>query len=44
MTQLFDEKGVVTPVTAVVAMPNVVTKVKTIESDGYNALQLGSEA
>lgn len=43
MTQLFDEKGVVTPVTAVVAMPNVVTKVKTIESDGYNALQLGSE-
>ena len=43
MTQLFDEKGVVTPVTAVVALPNTITKVKTVETDGYNALQLGSE-
>ncbi len=43
MTQLFDDKGVVTPVTAVVAMPNTVTKVKTVESDGYNAVQVGSE-
>lgn len=43
MTQLFDDKGVVTPVTAVVAMPNTITKVKTIESDGYNAVQVGSE-
>ena len=43
MTQIFDESGVVTPVTAVVALPNTVTKVKTVESDGYNAVQLGSE-
>jgi large subunit ribosomal protein L3 len=43
MTQLFDDKGVVTPVTAIVAMPNTVTKVKTVESDGYNAVQLASE-
>lgn len=43
MTQLFDEKGVVTPVTAIVAMPNTVTKVKSNESDGYSAIQLGSE-
>lgn len=43
MTQLFDDKGVVTPVTAIVAMPNTVTRVKTVESDGYNAVQLASE-
>lgn len=43
MTQLFDDKGVVTPVTAVVAMPNTVTKVKTVATDGYNAVVLGSE-
>jgi large subunit ribosomal protein L3 len=43
MTQLFDETGKVHPVTAVLAMPNTITKVKTVESDGYNALQLGSE-
>ena len=38
MTQIFDESGVVTPVTAVVALPNTVTKVKTVESDGYNEI------
>lgn len=43
MTQLFDDKGIVTPVTAIVAMPNVITKVKTVETDGYNAVQVGSE-
>lgn len=43
MTQIFDESGVVTPVTAVVALPNTITKVKTVDSDGYNAIQLGSE-
>jgi large subunit ribosomal protein L3 len=43
MTQLFDEKGIVTPVTAIVALPNTITKVKTAETDGYNALQLASE-
>ncbi len=43
MTQLFDESGRVTPVTVVVASPNVVTKVKTVESDGYTSVQLGTE-
>lgn len=41
MTQLFDEKGVVTPVTAVMVDANVVTRVKTLESDGYNSVQVG---
>ena len=41
MTQIFDEKGKVIPVTVVEAGPcNVVTK-KTIENDGYEAVQLG---
>ena len=43
MTQLFDEQGKVTPVTAVVASPNVVTKVKSVDSDGYSAVQVGTE-
>lgn len=43
MTQLFDEGGKVTPVTAVVAAPNMVTKVKTVDSDGYSAVQVGLE-
>ncbi len=43
MTQLFDESGRVTPVTVVVASPNVVTKVKTADSDGYSAVQVGTE-
>ena len=42
MTQRFDEKGVVFPVTAVVVEPNTVTKIKTIESDGYTAVQVGA--
>ena len=41
MTQVFDESGVVHPVTVVEAGPCVVTQVKTPESDGYGALQLG---
>ncbi len=41
MTQIFDEKGVVIPVTAILAGPCVVSQVKTIETDGYNAVQLG---
>ena len=41
MTQVFDEKGVVIPVTVVQAGPCVVAQVKTIETDGYNAVQLG---
>jgi large subunit ribosomal protein L3 len=41
MTQIFDEKGNVIPVTVIEATPNVVAQVKTIENDGYNAVQLG---
>ena len=41
MTQIFDEKGNVIPVTVVEAGPCVVAQVKTEESDGYNAIQLG---
>ena len=41
MTQIFDEKGKVIPVTVIEAGPCVVAQVKTVESDGYNAVQLG---
>ena len=41
MTQIFDEKGNVVPVTVIEAGPCVVAQVKTIETDGYNAIQLG---
>ena len=41
MTQIFDEQGVVIPVTVVEAGPCVVTQVKTVETDGYNSIQLG---
>lgn len=41
MTQLFDEKGAVVPVTVIEAGPCFVTQVKTTETDGYNAVQLG---
>ena len=41
MTQIFDEKGVVTPVTAVNVDHWFVTQVKTKENDGYCAVQLG---
>lgn len=41
MTQLFDDKGNVTGVTVIEAGPNYVTQVKTVERDGYNAIQLG---
>lgn len=41
MTQLIDDDGVATPVTIVQAGPCVVTQVKTEESDGYNAIQVG---
>jgi large subunit ribosomal protein L3 len=43
MTQLFDEKGEVIPVTVIEAGPCFVTQVKTEESDGYRAVQLGFE-
>ena len=41
MTQIFDESGKVIPVTVVEAGPCVVTQVKTVEKDGYNAVQMG---
>ncbi len=41
MTQVFDEKGVVTPVTVLSAGPMVVTQVKDTQKDGYQALQVG---
>ena len=41
MTQVFDENGVVYPVTVVKTSPNVVTQVKTKDRDGYEALQVG---
>ena len=40
-TRIYDEKGAVVPVTVVEATPNHVTQVKTVDSDGYNAVQLG---
>ena len=43
MTQIFDEKGKVIPVTVIEAGPCVVAQVKTVETDGYNAIQLGFE-
>ena len=43
MTQIFDENGKVIPVTVVEAGPCVVTQKKTVETDGYEAIQLGFE-
>ena len=43
MTQIFDEAGRVVPVTVIQAGPCWVTQVKTQDSDGYNAVQLGFE-
>lgn len=41
MTQVFDERGEVTPVTVISAGPCVVTQIRTTENDGYEAVQLG---
>lgn len=41
MTQIFDENGVLIPVTVLQAGPCVVTQVKTVENDGYAAVQVG---
>ncbi len=43
MSQLFDEKGKVTPVTLVKAGPCYITQIKTEEKDGYDAVQIGFE-
>lgn len=41
MTQIFNENGALTPVTVLQAGPCVVTQVKTVENDGYKAVQVG---
>ena len=41
MTQIFDENGTLVPVTVLQAGPCVVTQVKTVENDGYSAVQVG---
>ena len=41
MTQIFDESGKIIPVTILKVGPCVITQVKTIEKDGYNAIQVG---
>lgn len=41
MTQIWDENGVLIPVTVLQAGPCVVTQVKTLENDGYKAVQVG---
>ena len=41
MTQVFTESGKLIPVTVVEVEPNVVTQIKTKETDGYEAIQLG---
>ena len=41
MTQIFNEDGVLVPVTVLQAGPCVVTQVKTVENDGYKAVQVG---
>lgn len=43
MTQIFTKDGQVVPVTVVEAGPEVVTQIKTVETDGYNAVQVGYE-
>jgi large subunit ribosomal protein L3 len=43
MTQLFDDAGKAVPVTVIKAGPCYVTQVRTVENDGYNAVQLGYE-
>ena len=41
MTQVFTEDGIVIPVTVIEAGPVTVTQLKTVENDGYNAVQVG---
>ena len=44
MTQIFDSEGLAVPVTVIKVDPIVVTQVKTVETDGYNAIQVGTIA
>ena len=41
MTQIFDESGFATPVTVIKAGPCIVTQIKNVEKEGYNAIQIG---
>ena len=41
MTQIFSETGAAVPVTVIEAGPVVVTQIKTVETDGYEAIQIG---
>ena len=41
MTQIFNEDGVLVPVTVLQAGPCYVTQIKTVENDGYSAVQVG---
>ena len=41
MTQIFNADGVLVPVTVLEAGPCVVTQIKTVENDGYSAVQVG---
>ena len=43
MTQVFTKKGKLIPVTVIEVEPNVVTQIKTVEKDGYDAIQLGTD-
>jgi large subunit ribosomal protein L3 len=43
MTQIFSEEGNLIPVTVIAAEPNTVTQIKTVEADGYEAVQIGFE-
>ena len=43
MTQVFSKDGKLVPVTVIEVEPNVVTQIKTVETDGYDAIQLGFE-
>ena len=41
MPEIFDENGKVVPVTVVEALPNMVVQIKTVEKEGYDAIQVG---
>jgi large subunit ribosomal protein L3 len=43
MTQFFDKTGKMIPCTVIEVEPNIVTQIKTVEKDGYNAIQLGCD-
>lgn len=42
MTQVFAKNGKLTPVTVIEVLPNIVSQIKTVETDGYNAIQLAT--